>query len=693
MLVMLACSAAEGQTIRVATARLELQLRVEHGHLVQTAFGAIGKQASRPEEFYPAGGAGYIWEPAIMAIHADGNTSTDLVYASHQINPIDDNRTETRIELKDPQYPFFVTLCFKSYRDQDVIEQWSEIRHEETGPVVLTRFASSAPIFHASEFNLTQFHGEWANEMNRVREKLTNGTKILDSKLGSRADYYQHKSFILSLAGNSTEKIGEVFGGSLEWSGSFQFAFEMADNRLRVLCGMNPYDSEYRLDPQRFFKTPAMLWTWSDHGTGEMSRNLHRWCNRYAIRDGGQPRPVLFNNWEATGFGFDEGRLVSLFDGAKEVGAETFLLDDGWFGNKHPRNDDHAGLGDWQVNAKKLPHGIKYLVDQAQKRGLRFGIWVEPEMVNPRSDLFEAHPDWAIQQPKRDLNFFRNQLVLDLTRPEVRDFVFSTVDDLLTDNPGIAYIKWDCNRYITQPGSTYLKPEYQQNLWIDYVNALYDIMNRVAARHPDVEMMLCSGGGGRVDYAALRYFDEFWPSDNTDPVSRVRIQWGYSQFFPATAIAAHVTRWGDRPLKFAADVAMSGSLGMDMDLAKLSPDERQSIASAVAAYKTIRDLIAGGDLYRLESPYDGPRSALMYVAPDRSRAVMFVYQLSDASPSPVMPDGLDAHRQYRMKELDVSSPRLLDDGKTRDGASLMKDGIITPCQKALDSAVIELVPQ
>lgn len=688
--------------IRVGTDHFQLLLQVDAGRLVQIAFGAPHavavidpKAKSHPEECYPAGGSGYIWEPALMATHADGNTSTELTYVRHTQREVEPNVTETRIELKDPQYPFYVTLCFKTYHDQDIIEQWSEIHHEEAAPVTLQAFASASPVVRSPDIYLTQFPGSYKHEVNLVEEKLSSGIKVLDSKLGTRADYYRNPSFLLSIGAPASEDSGEVFGGTLAWSGSFRFAFEEENGRLRALCGMNPYDSNYRLQPGTVFRTPAMIWSWTDQGKGQISRNFHRWALRYSLRNDGHARPVLLNNWEATDMHFDEDKIVSLFDGAKAAGAELFLLDDGWFGNDHPRDNDHAGLGDWQVNARKLPHGLGYLAEQAKKRGLRFGIWVEPEMVNPSSDLFERHPDWAIRQPKRDLNLFRNQLVLDMTRPAVREFVFHVLDDLLTQNPGISYVKWDCNRYITQPGSSYLKPEDQQNLWIDYGNALYDVMSRVAHKHPDVQMMACAGGGGRVDYGALRYFDSFWPSDNTDPVARIKIQWGYSHFFPAAATAAHATRMGKRPIKFAFDVAMSGCLGMDMDLAKLTPEERQFCASAVACYKQFRDVVMTGDLYRLQSPYEGDRASLMYVAPDRSRAVLFVYQLKDGESSlpPVVLKGLDPNRSYRVKELNLPATghsELSINDQSIDGASLMKQGIAVPYHQAYQSCVIQL---
>jgi len=692
--------------IRISTAHSALTLKVAaDGRVYELGYGSAEKNFPptnrffRETEVYPQYGDGFgernlIIEPALQATHADGNTSTDLIYVKHTTETVDPDVTLTRIELKDPAYPFFVTLCLKSFHDEDMIEQWSEIRHEEDGPVTLYRFASAAPFWSGGDYWLTQFHGSYKHEATLAEEKLSLGTKILDSKLGVRADYYRIPSFILSLGGLATEDTGEVYGGSLEWSGSFQLAFEVnPKNQLRALCGINPLGSQYRLKNGETFTTPALLMTWSGQGKGQVSRNFHRWARRYGIRDAAKPRPVLLNNWEATGFDFDEKTIVSLFDGARQIGADTFLLDDGWFGNAHPRNADNAGLGDWQVNTNKLPHGLSYLADEAKKRGIHFGIWIEPEMVNPSSDLYLNHPEWAMQQPHRQPDLSRNQLDLDLSRPAVDEFVGKVVDDTL-GTPGVSYVKWDANRFVTQPGSTYLPPEEQSHLLIDYTWALYGVMSNMARTFPDTMAMVCSGGGGRVDYGSLKYFDSFWPSDNTDPVSRIRIQWGFSHFFPASTIAAHVTRMGNRPLKFAMDVAMSGALGVDMDIRKLTPDERQSLASAVALYKKeIRDVVEQGDLYRLESPYDGPRAALDYVSADRSQAVLFVYQLKTVAGEAVKPQGLDPQKRYRLQEVNLpegtKSP-LAENGRIMDGAALMRDGVVPPCRNEFDSAVIEL---
>ncbi|CAN5433697.1 alpha-galactosidase [soil metagenome] len=635
-------------TISIETANAALNLYVaDDGRLLQGAFGAKGGEKMEGCLAYPAAGDGWVYEPAVRAVHTDGNTSTDLRYVSHTVEG-----AVTRISLKDPEYPFFVTLLFRTDADTDVIEAWTEIRHGEDSPVVLEDFASSAPDFGSGEMHLTQFRGDWSDEARMEEERLGYGIKILDSKLGVRAHQFRAPWFLLARGTPAHEDQGEVFGGSLAWSGSFRFAFErLPQGPVRAACGINPYASAYHLYPGEIFETPRMVWGYSAEGTGRLSRNLHRWVRQNALRDGDKPRAILLNNWEATYFDFDEAKIVSLFDGAKELGMELFLLDDGWFGVKYPRDGDDQGLGDWIPDPKKLPNGIATLVEEAHRRGLKFGIWLEPEMVNPRSDLFERHPDWAIQQPKRTLETQRNQLVLDLTRPEVKEYVFGLVEKVLSENPGIAYVKWDCNRYLTQPGSPYLAPDRQSHLWIEYVRALYEIFGRVAEQFPHVELMMCSGGGGRVDYGAMRYAHEMWPSDMTDPAKRIFIQWGFGHFFPTISVSNHVTRMGDRGMKFAFDVAMSGRLGMDVDVAKLTEEQREESRRAIAAYKEIREIVQLGDQYRLESPYEGPRSALMNVKDEA--AVLFVYALGEVPAGPLRLKGLDPDKSYRVKEVNL----------------------------------------
>lgn len=687
-------------TISTANSRLDLWVGSDK-RLYQLGMGSTGTETALPvkdppreTEFYPASGDGFILEPALQVTHADGNTSTDLRFVSVASTNSADGVRVTTIQLKDGFYPFFVTLLFKAYAKEDVIEQWTEIRHDENRPVTLLRYDSGSPLLPgAGPFWLTHFHGDWADEAQWVEEHLTSGVKMLDSKIGVRAHQFRTPSFLVSLDAPAEEESGRVWGGSLEWSGSFQLEFEVdVKNRLRALAGINPFGEQYRLLPEKTFVTPGILWSWSDKGKGQVSRNFHAWAHVYGMKHGDKPRPVLLNNWEATGFNFDEKRIVALFEGARTLGAETFLLDDGWFGNKHPRNDDKAGLGDWQVNTNKLPHGLTYLAEEANRRGVHFGIWIEPEMVNPASDLFEQHPDWAIGQKHREVILGRNQRVLDLSRPEVREFVWKVIQDTLTPNPGISYVKWDCNCYVTQPGSTWLGPQEQTHLLVDYQRSLYDVMGRMATNYPQVMAMLCSGGAGRLDYGALRFFDSFWPSDNTDPARRVFIQWGFSHFFPAAAMAAHVTRMGNRPLKFTLDVAMSAAMGLDLDVAKLSAVERKQVAQAVNLYRTeLRDIVQQGEMYRLESPYTG-RACVNFVSPDRKRAVLFVYQLKAGDGAPVKPHGLDPKRHYTIHEVNlapesVSSLKL--NSETVTGEALMQEGLPAPVQSTLSSSVIE----
>jgi alpha-galactosidase len=677
--------------IRVSTRSFSMDFSVgDDGRLYQSPIGGMKPDDDkRVHEAYPQWGDGYIHEPALQISHADGNTSTSLLYRSTTTTREAEGRDLRKIHLRDPAYPLDVTLCFRTHHELDVIEQWTEIRHEEKGEIKLERMASSALNLRPSDVRLTQFHGDWALEMQPSTETLTPGTKVIDSKIGVRAHQFRNPSFLLGFDGATNENSGRVLGGTFAWSGSFQFAFDHTGSTLRSLCGVNPFASAYHLKPGETFATPAMIWTWSEKGAGEMSRKLHAWARDFGVRDGHGKRRIVLNNWEATGFNFDFKRIVGLYDPGVEIGAEIFLLDDGWFGNKHPRLDDRAGLGDWEPNRKRLPDGLAPLAKEATRRGIDFGIWIEPEMVNPKSELFEKNPDWVIAQKGRELELQRNQLVLDITRPEVLNFEWKVIKDAL-DVPGVTFAKWDCNRYLTQAGSSWLAPDRQSHLWIDYNRELYRLMEKTAATFPETTLMLCSGGGGRVDYGALRFFHEFWPSDNTDPVVRVPMQWNYSYFFPAIAMASHVTHMGNRPMHFSCGVAMSGRFGMDLDVANLSAEERAVCKGAIHAYKEIRDVVLHGELFRLENPHEGYRGTMNYVTADKNRAVVFAYQLKDGPAAPVKPQGLDPDLDYTVREMNPAPGRaaLAMEGKVLKGAELMKFGIEPSCSNPLEASVI-----
>jgi alpha-galactosidase len=646
---------------------------------------------------YATFGTDNLFEPAIRMTHNDGNPSLELKYVSYKTERTDANVTITLILLKDPEYPVEVTLIIKTFSAEDVIEQWVEIVQKEAKPVTVYNYASSMLHFDAEKYWLTQFHGDWAEEMKMQESELTSGIKILDTKLGTRAHIYQTPVFFLSLNEKSDENNGQLIAGTLGWSGNFQFLFEVDEkNSLRVISGINPFASEYTIQPGKIFKTPSFIFTFSDHGKGLASRNLHHWATKYGIMDGYGPRLTLLNNWETTYFNFDEPKLTGLLDDTKKMGLDLFLLDDGWFANKYPRNDDRAGLGDWQENKAKLPDGIGYLVKEADKRGVKFGIWIEPEMVNPKSELYENHPDWILKLPNRPENYYRNQLVLDLTNPQVQDFVYGVVDGLMTKYPGIAFFKWDCNRLMTSAYSVYLKDK-QSHLYIDYVNSLYSVLDRLRQKYPHLPIMLCSGGGGRVDYGALRYFTDFWASDDTDPLERIYIQWGYSYFFPSIAVCNHITSWGKQSLKFKTDVAMMGKMGYDIPINELTEKELKFSQEAIANYKRLSDVIWHGDLYRLISPYEENRAVLMYVNSSKSKAVLFAYTLNaryNETVNRVKLQGLDPDKTYKIQEINaLSEGRRFgpsESGKSYTGDYLMKIGLSVGSSNALTSSVFEI---
>jgi alpha-galactosidase len=654
-------------------------------------------QSSDSHQAYATYGTGNLFEPAIRMTHSDGNPSLELKYVSHNTEKPASDITLTNILLKDPEYPVEVTLHIKAYSAEDVIEQWVEIVQKEAKPVTIFNYASSMLHFDANKYWLTQFHGDWAEEMKMQESELTSGIKIIDTKLGTRAHMYQTPVFYLSLNDKSDENSGDLIAGTLGWSGNFRFLFELDEqNSLRVISGINPFSSEYTLQPGKSFKTPSFIFTYSNKGKGLASRNLHRWARNYGIMDGNKPRLTLLNNWETTYFSFNEPKLDGLLDDTKKMGLDLFLLDDGWFANKYPRNDDRAGLGDWQENNKKLPDGLGYLVKEADKRGVKFGIWIEPEMVNPKSELYENHPDWVLRYPNRPEVYYRNQLTLDLTNPKVQEFVYNTVDGMLTKNPGIAFIKWDCNSMITNPYSAFLKDK-QSHLYIDYVNGLYGVLDRLRTKYPELPIMLCSGGGGRVDYGALRYFTEFWASDDTDPLERVYIQWGYSNFFPSVAVCNHITSWGKQSLKFKTDVAMMGKMGYDIPVNELTEKELKFSQDAIANYKRLSDVIWKGDLYRLISPYEENRAVLMYVTSEKNKSVLFAYTLNSRfgeTFKSVRLQGLDPAKTYKIKEINISSEGRrfgpTENGKTYTGDYLMKIGLNLNTGSALSSLVYEI---
>ena len=644
---------------------------------------------------YTPAGSRNLLEPAISVTHFDGNKSLDLRYISNGMVTISDNVKLYTVTLKDPVYDFTVQLNYKVYYKENVIEQWSVIRHNEKGDVVLNKCASANLYLRANSYWLRQYHGDWAKEMQPEETKLSHGIQTLDSKLGTRPDLFQPPVFMVSLDKPATEDEGNVLFCSIEWSGNYRADLELDyQNNLRIIAGINDYASDYVLKAKQDFVTPCFLTIFSDKGKGQASINLHRWAKNYKLVDGNGNRLVLLNNWESTFFDFNEPILKGLIKDAKRLGVDLFLLDDGWFGNKFPRNDDHAGLGDWQENKAKLPNGIASLVKEANNNNIKFGIWIEPEMVNPKSELYENHPDWVIKQQQRDEYYFRNQLVLDMTNPKVQDFVYNVVDNLFTKNPQLAYIKWDCNSVIYNAYTPMQKN--QSNFYIDYVKGLYNVLERIRNKYPTVPMMLCSGGGGRLDYGILQYFTEYWPSDNTDPLERIFIQWENSYFYPAIASCNHVTDWGKQPMKFKIDVAMMGKMGFDIVVSKLNEKDFQFCRQAIDTYNTIKQTIWQGDLYRLADPYTNTVASLMYVNESKNAAIMFNYLVGNrygaSSTLPIKLKGLDTEKMYKITEINLypDTKSSLQADKTYSGNFLMQIGFNPEVNATRTSVVLKI---
>jgi alpha-galactosidase len=698
---------AYGQDIRIQTAEAELILRVGENHRVyQPYFGKKLNNESdlallpRGTEAYVANGLEDYYTSAIRVVHNDGNPSLMLNYVSHEKTILSPGVEQTQVKLRDPEYPVEVTLIYTAYVEQNIFTSRAEITHGEKMPVTLYNYASSMLHFNAGSYYLTEFAGDWAHEANMTEERLNFGKKTLDTKLGSRANMFCSPMFVLSLNEPMEENSGEVILGTLGWTGNFNFTFEVDHlGALRIVSGINSESSEYTIAKGEKFETPEFIFTYSAEGVGKASRDFHAWAREHRLKEGMGDRMTLLNNWEATYFDFDEDKLAGIMDDAVTLGVDMFLLDDGWFGNKYPRQSDRQGLGDWQETANKLPGGVKNLVDTANGKGIEFGLWIEPEMVSPKSELYENHLDWVIRLPNREEYYFRNQLVLDLSNPEVQDFVFGIVDDLMTENPGIAYFKWDCNSPITNIYSAHLE-EHQSHIYIDYVRGLYSILERIKAKYPDLPMMLCSGGGGRTDYKALEYFTEFWASDNTDPLERIFIQWGYSHFFPSKSMAAHVTSWNkSTSIKFRTDVAMMCRLGFDIMIDELSEAELQYAQGAVANFDRLSPVILDGDQYRLVSPYDGEHMSVMYVGEDAHKAVLFGYDMNPRYAEHLLPvklKGLDPDKNYRIEEINMmpgarSSMRL--NGKTVSGQFLIEYGIFIFSNASARSVVVEITAQ
>ena len=611
---------------------------------------------------YPAWGAGLFTEPALKVDSPNDDRTLVLLFESASVSG-----SNLEIVLHDSAQPVRVHLFYQPHAN-GVLARWSRIENAGKRPVQIEQAASAVLNLPAGPaYSLSWLTGQWAAEWQLHTAPLEMGSQVLESRRGSTG-HQANPWFAIGTEGQTTEDSGPVWFGELAWSGSWRMNVEQtAMHHVRVTAGYNPFDFGYELKAGQTLETPKLYAGYTAHGQGEASRILHRFqlAEILPTHPDPRPRPVIYNSWEATGFNVTEAGQIALADTAAKIGVERFVVDDGWFGQ---RKDDHAGLGDWYVNKTKFPNGLKPLIDHVHSLGMDFGLWVEPEMVNPDSDLYRAHPDWAMHFPDRQRTEARNQLVLNLARPEVAEYIFNFLDKLVSEND-IAFLKWDYNRNWSEPGWQQASNSREGNdlseqkeIYVTYVNHLYDILARLRAKHPRLEIESCSGGGGRVDLGIFRYTDESWPSDNTDALDRLVIQDGYSHAYSPETMAAWVTdvpNYLDRrsiPLQFRFLTAMQGALGVGSSLTKWSQAETDSATRLIAFYKFVRTTVQHGNLFRLKSPVGNEDSQVEYVSQDGAQAVLFAYLHSQhygLPQSSIHFRGLDARASYRVTPLDA----------------------------------------
>lgn len=573
-----------------------------------------------PEEYPAEAGTKYI-DPCLKVHFADGVRDAVLTFVDSSVT--DSSTPELSIRLKDVYYPLQVTLHYRVHADYDLIERWVTLENLGAEPIHVERaFSAKWTLPPGDNYSLTHMYGRHLDEFNLQRELLTPGLKTIES----RRIIPSHRAVPwFAIDRSASEDSGEVWFGTLAWSGNFRINAEVTEfASTRVSLGWNDWDFGWTLQPAQPLVTPPSLAGYTKGGLGGASRQVHAYVRERVLPHGETPHKVLYNSWEATLFDVDEASQSALAEIAAQMGVELFVMDDGWF---HGRNLDNAGLGDWWPDEVKFPHGLGGLIKKVNGLGMDFGLWVEPEMVNPDSELYRTHPDWVIHFPTRARTESRNQLILNMAREDVQEYVLGALDKLLTEN-NIAFIKWDMNRAASEPGWPDA-PGDPRELWVRYVWGVYRVWSELRHRHPNVVWQSCASGGGRADLGILRLADQVWVSDNTEATSRLRIQEGYSQFLPAITMEAWVTDWNEGfvPLEFRFHVSMCGSLGVGGNLLNWDEAERTLAAACIRQYKEIRPIVQLGEQYRLLSPQKGPYSAVQYVSQDKAESVLFVFRV------------------------------------------------------------------
>ncbi len=646
-----------------------------------------GTATVTPKEFAGWGGGLYT-EPALKVSFPDGNRDLVLKYVSHKIEG--DTLTVT---VKDIERAVVVELRYTIDAASGIVGRSAVIENKTAAPMMIEAAAAATwNLPRGTDYSLRYLTGRWAGEWHLQKQALLPGEVVLQSKRGSTG-HQNNPWFAIERGEHPDEESGDVWFGALAWSGSWRITVEQDQlQQIRVTGGFNPFDFGYKLMPGKQLETPVFYGGYSHAGVGEASRILHRFELAKILPQSPtpKPRPVIYNSWEATEFRVDEAGQTALADKAASIGVERFVMDDGWFGQ---RKTDNAGLGDWYVNKEKFPHGLKPLIDHVHLLGMDFGLWVEPEMVNPDSDLYRKHPEWVLNFTGRPRTEQRQQLVLNLARKDVRDYVYGFLDDLLAHNE-IAFLKWDYNRNWSEPGWPAVAPDEQKAVYVEYTRNLYGILAELRKKYPNVEIESCSGGGGRVDLGILGHTDEVWPSDNTDPFDRLSIQNGFTYAYTPGVMMAWVTdspSWANNrstTVAYRFLSSMQGGLGVGANLNKWNDADFATAKELIAAYKGIRETVQHGALYRLISPRDGSeQSVTESVSTDRKQAALFTFLHSSTMGYPyprVFLRGLDARANYKVTP--IAGTLSKDTPMVASGAYWMDHGVDVELKGDLQAA-------
>ena len=681
-----------GKSWTIATQSTVYQLSVENDEVRMIYYGnkTQSERQGRPLGAEIPVRGGYVnATPLLEVIFPDGVRDIELTYQSHEIINVDGYET-LKITQTDKYYPLEVVSFITAIPEYDLIEKWVEVRNTgKKGAIKVENLMSGAVFLPKDAYELTHYPGVWGREFTPYTTLLTPGTKTIQVK-----DFksYGSSSFMVRPEGETDPYNGKVWFGSIKYSGNWRLDFDKSFNgALQIAGGLNFWDQELNLKPSASFATPHIVFGYTEQGTEGVTHRLTSYIREKLLppahRD--QIRPVLYNSWYATTFNVNEEHQLALAKTAKEIVVEMFVIDDGWFKG---RVNDRAGLGDWTVDTNKFPNGLQPMIEKINALGLDFGIWIEPEMVNPNSDLYRAHPDWVFHFPNRQRHEGRNQLILNLAREDVWQFLYQSFQKLLKEN-NIKFIKWDMNKAMTDPGFPSAPTDEQRAVRIKYVENLYRLIETLRKEFPEVWFENCSSGGGRIDMAMASRFDFNWVSDNTDPVDRIFIQDSYLTLFPANTMISWVTHEDPHrqnpPLDFKFDVCMAGVLGVGYDITKWTEAEKDIAKERITRYKEIRQTVQNGTPYRLVSPYLNNRSVLQFVNREKSESIVFVYNLAEypnnmtsetKRSSAVQFRGLEPAAQYTVEGLEGAF----------SGEYLMKTGIEIPLRGAYKSRIIKI---